>query len=92
MVCLRHKFSSSRSDTAIINFQLSIFNSIFVKEIIIMSSVTERFLRYVSFDTQSDEESSTCPSTSKQKLLGAAIVEEMKALCDGYIYEFSELL
>ena len=59
-----------------------------------MKNVSERFLRYVSFDTQSDEESSTCPSTSKQKLLGAAIVEEMKALGiqdafmdeDGYVY------
>ena len=29
-----------------------------------MSSVTERFLRYVSFDTQSDENSTTCPSTA----------------------------
>lgn len=45
-----------------------------------MNSVTERFLRYVSFDTQSDEESTTCPSTGKQKLLGAALVEEMLAL------------
>ena len=45
-----------------------------------MSSVTERFLRYVSFDTQSDENSTTCPSTAKQKLLGAALVEEMMAL------------
>ena len=59
-----------------------------------MSTVTERFLRYVSFDTQSDELSETCPSTAKQKLLGAAIVEEMKAMgiCDafmddnGYVY------
>lgn len=45
-----------------------------------MTSVKERFLRYVSFDTQSDETSETCPSTSKQKLLGAAIVEEMQAM------------
>ena len=59
-----------------------------------MSSVSERFLRYVSFDTQSDENSLTCPSTAKQKLLGAAIVEEMKAMGitnpfmdeDGYVY------
>ena len=59
-----------------------------------MSSVSERFLRYVSFDTQSDENSPTCPSTAKQKLLGAAIVEEMKAMGitnpfmdeDGYVY------
>ena len=39
-----------------------------------MSTVVERFLRYVSFDTQSDEASTTCPSTEKQKLLGAALV------------------
>ena len=59
-----------------------------------MNSVTERFLRYVSFDTQSDETSETCPSTAKQKLLGAAIVEEMKQKGisnafmdeDGYVY------
>ena len=59
-----------------------------------MSNVSERFLRYVSFDTQSDENSPTCPSTAKQKLLGAAIVEEMKAMGisdafmddNGYVY------
>lgn len=59
-----------------------------------MSSVTERFLKYVSFDTQSDEHSSTCPSTARQRLLGAALVEEMQAMGitnpymdeDGYVY------
>ncbi len=59
-----------------------------------MKSVTERFLRYVSFDTESSETSPTCPSTAKQKLLGAALVEEMKemgiadAFMDehGYVY------
>jgi len=59
-----------------------------------MQTVSERFLRYVSFDTQSCEESPTCPSTNKQKLLGAAIVEEMKSMgiadaCmdeNGYVY------
>ena len=59
-----------------------------------MQTVTERFLRYVSFDTQSDETSETCPSTAKQKLLGQALVEEMKhmGICDarmdehGYVY------
>ena len=57
-------------------------------------NVSERFLRYVSFDTQSDEFSLTCPSTDKQKLLGAALVEEMKAMGiedaymdeNGYVY------
>ena len=45
-----------------------------------MTSVIERCLKYVSFDTQSDEFSETCPSTDKQKALGAALVEEMKAM------------
>ena len=57
-------------------------------------NVLDRFLRYVTFDTESDENSQTCPSTEKQKLLGAALVEEMKAMgiCDafmdgsGYVY------
>ena len=59
-----------------------------------MKTVSERFLRYVSFDTQSDEASPTCPSSAKQKLLGAALVEEMKAMGirdafmdeNGYVY------
>lgn len=45
-----------------------------------MSSVVERFLRYVSFDTESDRFSDTFPSTEKQKLLGKALVEEMKEM------------
>lgn len=45
-----------------------------------MKTVTERFLRYVSFETTSDEYSETCPSTANQKVLGAAIVEEMKEM------------
>ena len=54
-----------------------------------MSTVTERFLKYVSFDTRSDENSETCPSTPNQKVLGAAIVEEMKAMgiADAYMDE-----
>ncbi len=42
--------------------------------------VVERFLNYVSFDTTSDENSPTCPSTAKQTLLGAHLAEELKAL------------
>lgn len=51
--------------------------------------VSERFLKYISFDTRSDDRSETCPSTDKQKLLGAALVEEMKAIgiCDAYMDE-----
>jgi tripeptide aminopeptidase len=59
-----------------------------------MESVSERFLRYVSFDTQSDEFSETCPSTAKQLALGKALVEEMLSMGiedvrmdeNGYVY------
>jgi tripeptide aminopeptidase len=40
----------------------------------------ERFLRYVQVDTQSDEESSTSPSTSKQKDLAKILADELRAL------------
>lgn len=54
-----------------------------------MQTVTERFLRYVSFDTQSDEQSETCPSTDKQKQLGQALVAEMRdmGISDAYMDE-----
>lgn len=39
--------------------------------------VTERFLKYVSFDTTSSEESNTCPTTPGQRLLGEELVKEM---------------
>ena len=40
----------------------------------------ERFLKYVGFDTQSDENSVTFPSTDKQLLLLTALKEEMEAM------------
>ncbi|MCR9013225.1 peptidase T [Gabonibacter chumensis] len=40
----------------------------------------ERFLRYVAFDTQSDENSETFPSTEKQLVLLKHLTEEMKSL------------
>ena len=54
-----------------------------------MESVSSRFLRYVSFGTQSDERSETCPSTPGQKVLGRALVEEMLAMgiADAYMDE-----
>jgi tripeptide aminopeptidase len=42
--------------------------------------VTERFLRYVVIDTQSDPSSSTCPSTEKQKDLGRLLAAELQAM------------
>lgn len=57
-------------------------------------TVTERFLRYVTIDTQSDASSPTCPSTEKQKNLGRLLADELRAigLADahldqhGYVY------
>ena len=43
-----------------------------------MQTVSERFLRYVRFDTQSDDASDSCPSTGKQKLLARELVEQMQ--------------
>lgn len=43
-------------------------------------TVVERFLKYVSFNTRSDEESETCPSTPGQLALGKALVEEMRSM------------
>ena len=43
-------------------------------------NVIERFLKYVSFDTRSDENSETVPSTESQKVLGAYITQELKDL------------
>ena len=59
-----------------------------------MTSVSERFLRYVGFATTSDEFSESCPSTENQKVLGQALVEEMQAMGiadahmdeNGYVY------
>jgi tripeptide aminopeptidase len=43
-------------------------------------TVTDRFLKYVVIDTQSDPASPTCPSTEKQKNLGRILVEELLAM------------
>ena len=59
-----------------------------------MESVVERFLRYVSYETTSDEFSETCPSTPKQRLLGEQLVKEMLEMGiedarideNGYVY------
>jgi tripeptide aminopeptidase len=52
-------------------------------------TVTERFLRYVIIDTQSDPSSPTCPSTEKQKDLGRLLASELKAmgLADAHLDE-----
>ena len=43
-------------------------------------NLKERFLKYVSYDTQSSEESTTYPSTEKQKVLLEALRDEMLTL------------
>jgi tripeptide aminopeptidase len=45
-----------------------------------MSAVLDRFLRYVRYDTQSDENSITYPSTSKQLILLKDLADELGAL------------
>ena len=44
------------------------------------SSAASRFLRYVTFDTRSDEHSTSFPSTDKQLVLLRALVAELHAL------------
>ncbi|ABD07272.1 peptidase T. Metallo peptidase. MEROPS family M20B [Rhodopseudomonas palustris HaA2] len=51
-----------------------------VSDIEFTHGVTERFLRYVAIDTQSDPASPTCPSTAKQKTLGALLAQELRDL------------
>ncbi len=57
-------------------------------------TVTDRFLRYVRIDTQSDPASPTTPSTAKQKDLGRLLVSELREMGvrdadmddSGYVY------
>jgi len=59
-----------------------------------MTTVSKRFLRYVTFDTTSDEFSESSPSTPNQLALGNALVEEMLSMGiadahmdeNGYVY------
>lgn len=43
-------------------------------------SIEDKFLKYVSYDTQSDEESITTPSTLKQLKLAEALAEECRQM------------
>ena len=42
--------------------------------------VLEKFLRYISIDTQSDESSASCPSSKKELDLAKVLFEELQAL------------
>ncbi len=62
-----------------------------------MSDVTERFLRYVSFDTQSEESSMSTPSTDRQLDLARALLRELRdmgasnARMDEYGYVYAAI-
>lgn len=62
------------------------------------SKVLNRFLEYVSYDTQSDETTGKTPSTERQLLLGRRLAEELKEIgmtsvsfdSFGYVYGILE--
>lgn len=53
-------------------------------------TAAERFIRYVQIDTQSDPQSNTFPSTSKQKNLSELLVKELKeiGITDAHMDEY----
>lgn len=59
-----------------------------------MSTVTERFLKYVSFDTQSKDDEEQVPSTKKQRVLAEELAKELREMGasdvrvseNGYVY------
>ena len=57
----------------------------------------ERLLKYVAFDTTSDEDSPSCPSTPNQLLLAQALADELRGLgvadarVDAYGYVYGSL-
>ena len=55
-----------------------------------MKSIVERFVRYVQIDTQSDPESTSFPSTDKQKDLAKLLAKELQAmgLADAHMDEW----
>lgn len=62
-----------------------------------LSSLSERFFKYVRIDTQSDPSSLSTPSTEKQKNLAKVLVEELKeiglvdAAMDEHAYVYATL-
>jgi tripeptide aminopeptidase len=55
---------------------------------------TERFLKYVKYDTQSDDESESFPSTEKQKNLSKDLAKELKnmGLEDAHMDEYGYVM
>lgn len=56
-------------------------------------TVQENFIRYVQIDTQSDPQSTTFPSTEKQKTLGRVLVQDLLQIgvADAHLDEFGYL-
>lgn len=54
----------------------------------------DRFLKYVKYDTQSDEESTSFPSTEKQKVLSKDLADELKkmGLEDAHMDEYGYVM
>lgn len=42
--------------------------------------ILDRFLKYVRFDTQSDEQSGVCPSTAKQMVFAEYLKKELEEI------------
>ena len=59
-----------------------------------LSGIAERFMRYVQIDTQSDPNSTSIPSTSKQKDLSNLLVQELKlmGIDDAHLDEFGYVM
>ena len=59
-----------------------------------MSDVLERFLRYIQYDTQSDERSTTVPSTEKQLVLLRDLAAELRdaGLADAAVDEYGYVI
>lgn len=57
-------------------------------------AVEKRFLKYITYDTQSSEESDSFPSTAKQKVLGKELVTELKkmGLADAALDEYGYVM
>lgn len=61
-------------------FDLFRLELIFLIKLSIMQNISDRFLKYVSFDTQSDPGSDTVPSTDKQWNIARYLAEELKEI------------
>lgn len=68
-----------------------------MSELKINYTCVDRFLKYVKYDTQSSEESTTFPSTEKQKILAQVLADELKEIgmhnveLDEHGYVYAEL-